>query len=66
VRLNGVLVAGVREDGAGVQVLGGAVDPAMQLRVTEFVYPFVALAVPLNVAVCPANTVSGELETDNL
>jgi hypothetical protein len=59
--VNGVLFAGVSVIGDGVHVLGGAVVPAAQLSVTELVYPFSALAVPLNVAVCPANVLWVEL-----
>jgi hypothetical protein len=63
VTVKGVLLAGVRVDGDGVQVLGGALEPAIQLSAMELVYPFNALAVPLNAAVCPTKSVIGELET---
>jgi hypothetical protein len=43
-------------------VLGGAVAPAIQLKVTELVYPLRALAVPLKVVVCPRKAVCGEFE----
>jgi hypothetical protein len=65
VTVNGVPFAGVRVEGDGVQVLGGAVVPAIQVSVTELVYPLSALAVPLNVAVAPANTLWLGLEIDN-
>jgi hypothetical protein len=58
------LFPGVSVDGDTEQVLGGAVEPAAQLSATELVYPFSALAVPLNAVVCPTKTVCGELETD--
>jgi len=58
-----VFVPGVSVDGAGVQLAGAAVTPAAQLKVTELVYPFRAMADPLNVAFCPTEMVCGELET---
>jgi hypothetical protein len=45
-----VLISGVSGDGAGVHVDGGAVAPAVQLKVTVLEYPFRADAVPLKVA----------------
>ena len=64
-RVPGRDFAGVIVEGDGVQVLGGAVVPAMQVSVTELVYPLSALAVPLNVAVAPANTLWLGLEIDS-
>jgi hypothetical protein len=55
----------VKLAGDGVQVLGDAVVPAVQLRVTELVYPFTAVIVPLKDAVCPTKAVSGVFETEN-
>jgi hypothetical protein len=61
--MKGVLDTGVIVTGDGAQTLGGAVDPATQLRVTEFVYPLSAVMVPLKVAVCPTKTVNGVFAT---
>jgi hypothetical protein len=63
--VKGVLAAGVSVTGDGAQTLGGAVDPATQLRVTEFVYPLSAVIVALKVAVCPTKTVNGVFATAN-
>ena len=63
--MKGVLMAGVRLDGAGVQVLGGEVTPAVQLSVTELEYPLIAVADPSNVAVCPTVMLCGELERES-
>jgi hypothetical protein len=63
--VNAVLVPGVSVDGEGAHVLGGAVLPETQLSVTELVYPFNAVAVPLNVAFCPANNVCGEFDIES-
>jgi hypothetical protein len=61
--VKGVLDAGVRVTGDGAHTLGAAVDPATQLRLTEFVYPLSAVMVPLKVAVCPAKTVNAVFVT---
>jgi hypothetical protein len=63
--VKGVLLAGVKLAGDGVQVLGGAVAPAVQLSVTELVYPLTADIVPLKADVWPAKAVSGVFETEN-
>jgi hypothetical protein len=47
----------------GVHGLGGLVEPAAQLKVTELLYPFTAVTVPLNVGVVPLKAVSGVFET---
>jgi hypothetical protein len=49
--------AGVRLDGFGVQGLGGAVDPSVQLNDTELLYPSDAVTVPLKVGVVPEKAV---------
>jgi hypothetical protein len=48
-----------------MHVLGGAVAPAVQVRVKESAYPFTAVAAPFNAAVCPENEVSGEFEIES-
>ena len=48
-----LVLAGVSVEGDGVQVLGGALVPAVQLNVIELAYPLRALAVPVKAAVCP-------------
>jgi hypothetical protein len=63
--VKGVLLAGVKLTGEGLHVLGGAVVLAEQLNVTELAYPFTAVIVPLNAALCPAKTVSGVFDTEN-
>ena len=63
--MKGVLLVGVKLAGDGLQVLGGAFAPAVQLSVTELVYPFTADVVPLKPDVCPAKAVSGVFETEN-
>jgi hypothetical protein len=55
----------VKLAGDGLQVLGGAFVPAVQLSVTELVYPFTADIVPLKADVCPAKVVSGVFEAEN-
>ncbi len=55
--------AGVKLSGFGVHGLGGLVDPGVQLKVIELLYPFTAIMVPLNVGVVPENAVSGVFET---
>ena len=62
VTVKDVVVAGFRTAGCGVQVLGGFVVPATQLRVMKPVYPFSAFTVPLKVAVLPSATVCGVFE----
>ncbi len=57
-------MVGVNAEGDAEQVLGGAVAPAIQLKVSELAYPLSALAVPLKVAVCPEKAVCGEFETE--
>jgi hypothetical protein len=61
--VKGVLFSGVRVFGDGVQLLGGGVEPAVQLSVTELVYPFNAVIVPLKVVVWPRKMLPTELET---
>jgi hypothetical protein len=51
------LEAGVKLEGLGVHGLGGFVDPAAQLNVTELLYPFTAVTVPLKTGVVPAKAV---------
>jgi hypothetical protein len=63
--VNGVLLAGVKLAGDGLQVLGGAVVPAVQLSATELLYSFTADIVALKADVCPAKAVSGVFETEN-
>jgi hypothetical protein len=45
--------------GSSVQIAGAA---PLQLKFTGLAYPFCAVSVPLNVAVCVGNTVCGEFE----
>ena len=56
---------GISVDGEGIHVLGGGVLPATHVSVIELAYPFIALAVPLMLAVCPAKTVCEELDKLN-
>jgi hypothetical protein len=53
--------AGVKLAGLGVHGLGGLVEPAVQLKVTELLYPFTAVTVPLKVGVVPAKAVIVEV-----
>jgi hypothetical protein len=53
------VAVGVTEVGVSVQVAGAA---PVQLKFTALVYPFCAVNVPSNVAVCVENTVCGEFE----
>ena len=55
----------VRRRADAALVLGALVAPETQLSVAELAYPFRALAVPLNVTVCPTNAVCAEFDTDN-
>jgi hypothetical protein len=50
---------GVAEVGFSVQVAGAA---PVQLKFTRLAYPFFAVSVPSNVAVCVGNTVCDEFE----
>jgi hypothetical protein len=53
---------GVWLAGLGVQVAGGPVVPAVQLRFTALAYPFNAVNVPWKVALWPGKIVCGESE----
>ena len=55
------LAVGVTLPGLGVQVAGGEVVPAAQLRLTAELYPFAAVSLPENVAFCLIQAVCGEL-----
>src|SRR5204862_6448041 len=49
---------GVTLEGVIAQVEGGGVAPVLQPKFTALLYPLIARTVPLNTAVCPANTVA--------
>ena len=60
----GVLDPGVSVTGEGEQTLGAALAPVAQVKVTEFAYPFSAVIVPVNTAVCVGKTVNVGFATD--
>ena len=55
------LVLGVTLAGVGVQVGGGDVVPATQLKLTAELYPFAAVSLPENVAFWLTQADCGEL-----
>lgn len=55
------LVLGVTLAGVGVQVGGGDVVPATQLKLTAELYPFAAVSLPVNVAFWLIQADCGEL-----
>ena len=57
--MNGVLLPGVKLAGDALHTLGGALVPPAQLKVTELVYPLMAVMLPLKAAFWPTNADSG-------